>query len=767
MNKTEQKKTNKNLKEVMLGGLKKNMIKTRYGFSAAEMLIVLLILSFLILALPPLVHKPVTKKITRGEHGRFECWVDPDNGNTYEFYATEKNGADPEYLDAAGNPVGKQVTECHFSPKDQAPNAAFFSFQAIGGGAGGSYPPYNPSSTTYKDDDYLESATIYLGTKCCSRFTSYRDSDEAAGRCYSSTYEEKCSDWGTYCNAKTQDGKPSAFATSSDEEASCYNYAMSLQANLHDTNKSEWLDKYWIPVPSSTNVKLCSGIGYTGSPRAEQLVPPGGSTATSAPQWEYKYGGMGGNGACWEINGSKVLLDVKNRFKIVHSNRKDVEKFFGYKPDTSDKIKYFFSWEYANGDPQHQQKPSPPVDIPQFDDGTWGLPTCFAVEKGKDPATEGVQGANTCLSPEYASDGSVVNQYWGNYANARLEEGVEDDREQAENNKNLICNVKPGANSSTKEEIYQNASSEMIQFDPAFQGAPSPTICDAPWTKVGDNTTDIAASITYPSYPSSITLKRYYGYDTPTFGYAGAPGESISMFLPKLHGDLTFEIGEAGVPGTAAAINGGNGGNTIVKSEGITFLVAKGGMGVRGGEAASKVFMFGEDVFRGRVEGTKRNGENDVEAPAVTAICEQALPSNDPTTWVIDGCLDKTVARDAEKRFAEDSGFYTVLELDANTRTPSAINRLYGEEGTNMLPGSAGDGGYSFLRSTSGKEYVTFTNHPNNPQLEWEYEYVNDKPYTCYRKNDQIGHPTGEVVPAPDTVCKPTKGYPGAVIIVW
>ena len=177
--------------------------------------------------------------------------------------------------------------------------------------------------------------------------------------------------------------------------------------------------------------------------------------------------------------------------------------------------------------------------------------------------------------------------------------------------------------------------------------------------------------------------------------------------------------------------------------------------------------MFGEDVFRGRVEGTKRNGENDVEAPAVTAICEQALPSNDPTTWVIDGCLDKTVARDAEKRFAEDSGFYTVLELDANTRTPSAINRLYGEEGTNMLPGSAGDGGYSFLRSTSGKEYVTFTNHPNNPQLEWEYEYVNDKPYTCYRKNDQIGHPTGEVVPAPDTVCKPTKGYPGAVIIVW
>lgn len=205
MNKTEQKKINKNLKEVILGGLKKNIIKARYGFSAAEMLIVLLILSFLILALPPLVHKPVTKKITRGEHGRFECWVDPNDGNTYEFYATEKNGADPEYLDAAGNPVGKQVAECHFSPKDQAPNAAFFSFQAIGGGAGGSYPPYNPSSTTYKDDDYMESATVYLGTDCCKKLMSYNYSLEAQGHCYQcphytsspdTTYNEASEDWG-------------------------------------------------------------------------------------------------------------------------------------------------------------------------------------------------------------------------------------------------------------------------------------------------------------------------------------------------------------------------------------------------------------------------------------------------------------------------------------------------------------------------------------------------------------------------------------------
>ena len=48
----------------MLEYLKKNMIRTIDGFSIAEMLIVLLILSFLILALPPLVHKPVAKKIT-------------------------------------------------------------------------------------------------------------------------------------------------------------------------------------------------------------------------------------------------------------------------------------------------------------------------------------------------------------------------------------------------------------------------------------------------------------------------------------------------------------------------------------------------------------------------------------------------------------------------------------------------------------------------------------------------------------------------------
>ena len=71
----------------MLERIKGNIEATREGFSLAEMLIVLLIISFLVLAMPPIVHKKVQKRITRGEHGRYECWVAPQtmtvNGVTY------------------------------------------------------------------------------------------------------------------------------------------------------------------------------------------------------------------------------------------------------------------------------------------------------------------------------------------------------------------------------------------------------------------------------------------------------------------------------------------------------------------------------------------------------------------------------------------------------------------------------------------------------------------------------------------------------------
>ena len=56
------------------------------------MLVVLLIISFLILAMPPLVHKKVAKRMSPNSHGRYECWISPDDGQVYEYYATSTEG---------------------------------------------------------------------------------------------------------------------------------------------------------------------------------------------------------------------------------------------------------------------------------------------------------------------------------------------------------------------------------------------------------------------------------------------------------------------------------------------------------------------------------------------------------------------------------------------------------------------------------------------------------------------------------------------------
>ena len=469
---------------------------------------------------------------------------------------------------------------------------------------------------------------------------------------------------------------------------------------------------------------------------------------------------MGGDGACWELPATSALLDTTNRLRVTYSTRTNGPKAMGY-------IEFgnagpIYSYEYAEGEDvsKIRQNPIPRVPVVYTDNGP-KEPACLAWDPVKNKYLNGL---NTCRDTDYNASPVQQWEYESNYIKA----GFESNPSATYTGPTNDCYVEPGYNSANANPDTP-ITSEELQYDLAYKGAPSASVCNAPWVKTGDIVRDVEAVSVLPDYPTSITLKRMYGYDTPTFGYAGAPGESISMFLPKLQEDLTFEIGGGGQPGTAASKTGTNGGDTIVRSAGEEILIAKGGKGVIGGEAASKVFMFGEDVFRGRVAGTKRNGENDVPAPAVSAICEQTIPSDDPTSWVIDGCLDKGVARetDAEKRLAEDSGFYTILELDAGSKTPSAINRLYGAQGTNMLPGSAGDGGYTFLRSTSGKEEVLFTNHPANPHLVWEYEYYNNKTYTCYKKNDLLGNPTGEVVPDPGTLCQPTKGYPGAVIIVW
>ena len=713
----------------MLDKLHVELKNKKGAFSVAEMLMVLLILSFLILALPPIAHKKVEKRVIRGEHGRYECWIDPNNGMTYEYYATEKNGVAPGYT-----ATGKVVDSCRFSPKEQAPNAAYFSFQAIGGGAGGTYPPYDPNNTTYKDEDYAESATVRLSTSCCSSYSS----SSSYGNCnYSESNDIYDYSIRVGSNIQRDEGCGN---TTNYLSRYCYHYAGSIYyySNLQST--SNWIKKYWVPVPGTGKIKICSGRGYTGVPDLGliQFSDPDGSYRQL---YRYHYGGKYGEGACWERDASSLYLDYDNRYKIVYSTRPDADKYFyGYNGNSSTQI--ITSWEFKPAGYDVAQygpdwtTPSPQIDLPARY-GNYQIPAAA--------------GGNSACGVKY----------YGNYVKAFLDGGGFAD----------TCTVGPGLNGAKADPNSEMANFEY-QNSPLTKGGPSPTTCDAPWSKVADNITSMAVSISRPSWPSSITIRRQYGYDTPTMGYAGTPGQSVGMFLPKLMDDLTFEIGAAGAPGQPGSKTGGNGGNTVVRAGGHVILTAKGGIAKAGGELGNKVFMFGRDAMFGREAidrvVTKEDGTTETipGRPAVVAACS-GLGLDPSGPGQIDGCLDKTVARDNPKRFAVDSEFYTILELDANSRTPSAIYRLYGAEGTGIMPGTAGDGGYSFLRSTSGRESLTYTNHPTAQDWVQDYEYEYTGPYTCYKRDDNFGNPTGEVVNNPDTVCKPTRGYPGAVVIVW
>lgn len=726
----------------MQKSIKNKFRNIKDGFSVAEMLLVLLILSFLVLALPPIVHKKVEKRITRGEHGRYECWRDPDTNQLMEFYATERNGADPKYLDAAGKPVGEAVTACRFSPKDQAPNAAYFSFQAIGGGSGGAYPIYSRSGTTYYDDDYAETATIYFTKNCCrtNYSTWYTD-----GSCYYSEAAERydyrfkigstehggdgtCAPLGSGTS-----GYNSGFYLTSE----CLNYSNSVQGWTRNANTRDWILKYWVDVPGSGTAKYCSGAGFTGEPT--HILTQLDSDEGQVHYFTYFYGGTGGDGICVERPGSSFILGAAkgNRFKIGYSVRSldtenNGEKYFTAQSGTGSTATTFkVSWENrANKtDIAEVQNPDPRIEIPKL---------------GASYQQPVAGGGNTATCGQF---------FGGNYV-------------KISGNEN--CKVGPGYNGTAADTNYEGGNDDF-QHNPTFKGAKGSTDCSTNWTLTDELNEDYGVIIQHPTFPPIITYKRQYGYDTPTIGYAGTPGTSVAMFIPKLKDDLSFDIGIGGAPGTEGAKKGGNGGNTVISSAGNVILTAAGGLGKNGGEMGSKVFMFGRDSLWGRAESNPNSDPYTPERgyPSVVSSCESGITLAADGNGQIDGCLDVIVARDNPQRFATDSQFYTVLELDPNSRTPSAINRLYGVEGSNVMPGTAGDGGYTFIRTTTGTEKLTVTGHPTFSGWENLYEFSIDTPYTCYKKGDQIGNATGEVVQAPGTVCKPTKGYPGAVVIVW
>ena len=103
-------------------------LTSKFGFSLAETLLVLLIMSFLIVAIAPISYKQITKKVKRDHHGRFECYYD-SSGNLHQYKADEITGGEDKIISG-------DDAVCTFEPPS---SAAFYIVQAIGGGAGGTY----------------------------------------------------------------------------------------------------------------------------------------------------------------------------------------------------------------------------------------------------------------------------------------------------------------------------------------------------------------------------------------------------------------------------------------------------------------------------------------------------------------------------------------------------------------------------------------------------------------------------------------------------
>ncbi len=95
------------------------------GFSLAEMLVVMLIMSFLVLGVPAVHFKKTELKTKQSLHGRFECYY---NGSTLmSNYINEEGVREVATVGAA--------TGCTFKPPK---NAVYLLVHAVGGGGGAS-----------------------------------------------------------------------------------------------------------------------------------------------------------------------------------------------------------------------------------------------------------------------------------------------------------------------------------------------------------------------------------------------------------------------------------------------------------------------------------------------------------------------------------------------------------------------------------------------------------------------------------------------------
>ncbi len=123
--------------------------KKIFAYTLAEMLVVLVILSVVLLAAPPLTKKLFKLKATEKRHGRFECYRDANNV-IMQYKVDGSNVTEP--IAATNQNVG-----CVFNPPS---NALYIMIHAVGGGGAG----YSDIGTITDSNNKREniSATTYL-----------------------------------------------------------------------------------------------------------------------------------------------------------------------------------------------------------------------------------------------------------------------------------------------------------------------------------------------------------------------------------------------------------------------------------------------------------------------------------------------------------------------------------------------------------------------------------------------------------------------------
>ena len=292
-----------------------NIKRSKSAFSLAEMLLVLLIMSFLSMAIAPFVTKKVKKDTYRQPHGRFECFW--NNDRLIQYNVLETGAGQQEDRTAQGY--------CEFEPVERA---AFYLLQGVGGGGGGAFAATQPYITSYTatytstDTDGYSVTGYYIP---CSRIR------------YSNSYSS--------CSSRII----SSFTDSSIESNTASQWA--------------WVNEIWDDpefMPTRT-FKICSGRGGGGegiggwtqeyipafNPETMQWynkceyephIPPDANGVDNDPCYDYPTadGGNGGKGACVTVTVALPRGSVINRSNLNYyfssddqSNGADVYATFG------------------------------------------------------------------------------------------------------------------------------------------------------------------------------------------------------------------------------------------------------------------------------------------------------------------------------------------------------------------------------------------------------------------------------------------------------